>query len=309
MEGELLVPKKAAIYRGPNVQKRDHVPLIKPRKLLDANVWELALDRTRYVFDHFDHVVVSFSGGKDSTATLHVALEVAIEKNRLPLDVLFYDEEAIPPETVEYVARVVEDQPVSMRWMCLPVQHRNACSVESPNWYPWAPESRDLWCRDLPPLAITEAPDFPLEVEKRPTIPQYSARLFRPEEYGNTVQLLGLRAAEALQRENAVRKRKGDNFIVKDYHGWGFGNVWTAYPIYDWGTDDVWRAPARFGWDHNRAYDVMEMMGLTPHQQRCAPPYGEEPIQKLWTFQQGWPELWDKMSQRVPGAASAARYG
>jgi predicted phosphoadenosine phosphosulfate sulfurtransferase len=283
--------------------------LVQPKVQLDADVWTLALERTRYLYRQFDHVAVSFSGGKDSTATLQVALEVAHELGRLPLDVVFYDEEAIPPETVEYARRVAERPDVSFRWECLPVRHRNACSVSSPEWSPWAPEVRELWCRELPPEAITTGPDFPEDPEARPSIPEYGARLFDPGTYGNVVELTGMRAAESLMRARAVRKHKGENFIVKDYHGWDFGNVWFAYPIYDWSTADVWRAPARMGWDYNRAYDVMEMLGLTPHQQRCAPPYGEEPIKKLWVYQQGWPELWDKMSMRVPGAAAAARYG
>lgn len=285
-------------------------PLVKPKLNLDTDVWTLALERTRYLYANFDHVVVSFSGGKDSTAMLHVALEVAHELGRLPLDVLHYDEEVIPPETVEYVRRVSQRDDVSFRWLTLPVRHRNACSVTSPVWFPWAPEDRELWIRELPPEGITESPDFPIDdPARRPSIPEYSARLFDPPTYGNTVQLLGMRASESLQRQNAVRKKRGDNFVVADYHGWGFGNSWTAYPIYDWSTDDVWRAPAQKGWDYNRIYDVMEMLGLTPHQQRCAPPYGEEPIKYLWTFQQCWPEMWDKMSVRVPGAAAAARYG
>ena len=67
-------------------------------------------------------------------------------------------------------------------------------------------------------------------------------------------------------------------------------------------------APAQFGWDHNAAYDVMEYAGISHNDQRCAPPYGEEPMRGLWTFAVCFPEIWDKMSRRVPGAATAARY-
>lgn len=285
-------------------------PLVKPKKQLDTDVYTLALERIRYCYEHFDTVSVSFSGGKDSTATLHVALEVAREVGRLPLDVIFFDEEAIYPETVEYVRRVATWPEITLRWLCLPVRHRNACSVSSPEWFPWAPEARELWCRDLPPEGITSWPDFPVsDPEARPSLPEFSSRLFDPAAYGQTVQLLGMRATESLMRQTSVRKRLGDNFIVADYHGWGFGNVHTASPIYDWSTEDVWRLPVQTGCDYNRAYDVMEMLGLTAHSQRCAPPFGEEPSKKLWTYQQGWPLLWDKMQHRVPGAAAAARYG
>lgn len=283
-------------------------PLVKEKLLLDRDVWSLAVDRVRHCYAQFDTVAVAFSGGKDSTAVLHVALEVARELGRLPLPVHFFDEEAIFPETVDYMRRVADSGEITLRWLCLPVRHRNGCSLTSPEWFPWAPEVRELWCRELPPEGIAQLPDFPTDPRARPSIPEFSARLYPPDLYGNTVELLGMRAVESLMRETGVRKRRGDNFIVADYHGWGYGNVSTASPIYDWRTQDVWRAPARLGWDYNRAYDVMEMLGLTPHQQRCAPPFGEEPSKQLWIFQQGWPELWDKMSRRVPGAAAAARY-
>jgi predicted phosphoadenosine phosphosulfate sulfurtransferase len=42
--------------------------------------------------------------------------------------------------------------------------------------------------------------------------------------------------------------------------------------------------------------------------QRCSPPYGEEPLQKLWSYKVCFPEIWDKMSERVHGANTAIRY-
>ena len=80
------------------------------------------------------------------------------------------------------------------------------------------------------------------------------------------------------------------------------------YPIYDWSTEDVWLAPSVFGWDYNRAYDVMEAAELPRHDQRCAPPFGEQPIRRLHTYKTCWPQLWGKMVDRVQGAATAARY-
>jgi predicted phosphoadenosine phosphosulfate sulfurtransferase len=74
-----------------------------PRRHLDTDVYTLALERMAYVYDNFDHVAVAFSGGKDSTAVINVALEVAHSDPRferhLPLRAIFWDEEAIPYET------------------------------------------------------------------------------------------------------------------------------------------------------------------------------------------------------------------
>lgn len=104
------------------------------KKPTTENVYELGLARIRRAYELFDHVAVSFSGGKDSTVCLHLALEVAKELKKLPLDVFFFDEEAIHPETIEYMRRVVQRDDVRLRWFCLPVKHRNACSRKSPWW-------------------------------------------------------------------------------------------------------------------------------------------------------------------------------
>jgi predicted phosphoadenosine phosphosulfate sulfurtransferase len=86
------------------------------------------------------------------------------------------------------------------------------------------------------------------------------------------------------------------------------GHNYPVSPIYDWTTFDVWTAPRLFGWDYNRSYDIMSMLGVAPSTQRVCPPYGEEPLGGLWIYAQGWPQLWHKMINRVHGAATAGRY-
>ncbi|WP_104990877.1 phosphoadenosine phosphosulfate reductase family protein [Deinococcus sp. NW-56] len=281
----------------------------------DKDVLTLARERMRTIFERFDHVSVSFSGGKDSTIVLNLALEAARELGRTPLDVVFYDEECIYTENIDYVRRVAADPDVALRWICVPVKHRNACSSESPVWYPWAPEDRPLWVRELPPEAITEIPGYDYtDPATRLSIPEVSGLLFPPT-LGNVVQLLGIRADESLIRRAAVSRRVVDNYIVKDRGGYGgandvqhAGNVWKAYPIYDWRTEDVWLAPKRLGWDYCRVYDLLDQIGFTPGKQRLAPPFGEEPMQRLDQYHQCEPALWDRMLSRVPGAQTAKRY-
>jgi predicted phosphoadenosine phosphosulfate sulfurtransferase len=48
-------------------------------KPLDTDVSTAAQERLRYVFSSYDKVVVSYSGGKDSTVCLELAIEVARE--------------------------------------------------------------------------------------------------------------------------------------------------------------------------------------------------------------------------------------
>lgn len=297
--------------RATDVDTRRKSYKVFTKEHVDQDVWTAALDRVRHTYDVFDHVAVAFSGGKDSTCVLHATLEVAEELGRLPLRVIFWDEEAIPYETIEYVQRVADRDDVNLEWLALPVKHRNACSNASPFWYPWAPEDEELWCRPMPEQAITELPGFPIEpITARWSIPEMNGLVFGPE-HGRSAMVMGIRAAESITRHQAVSRRTNENYMIRLTRNDTptlRSPVSKVYPCYDWHTTDVWTAPAHFGWDYNRSYDRMEMVGISHSAQRVAPPYGEEPMQKLWVFKTAFPDLWDRMCERVPGAATAARY-
>ena len=160
---------------------------ILKKENLDKTVLDLAYERLNNAFDQFDTISVSFSGGKDSTACLNLTLEVAKERNRLPLDVVFIDEEAIPYETEHYCRRVSKHPDINFRWYCIPVVHRNACSRKQPYWYTWSPEEKDKWVRPLPPEAITKVDYYNSDVPSaRLTIPFLFPMLFPVEKYGRT---------------------------------------------------------------------------------------------------------------------------
>jgi predicted phosphoadenosine phosphosulfate sulfurtransferase len=261
------------------------------------NVKEAAIERTAYLFKSFDKVSVSFSGGKDSTACLHLALDEATRRNRLPLRVIFIDEEVITPPTVEYVARVREWPGVALEWYCIPVQHRNACSNVQPWWRCWDPEIPQLWVRDRPSYAITDHPKFTLGM----TMPEFGLSIVDR----NEVCIQGIRTQESMRRYRALTAKINDNFIARK-HGKAFG-----YPIYDWMSTDVWRLVREGGFDYNATYDIYnrtrlynELLG-----QRVCAPFGEEPLRGAWKYAECFPELHHKMLYRVPGAATAWRYG
>jgi predicted phosphoadenosine phosphosulfate sulfurtransferase len=273
---------------------------------IDKDVYELAKERVHHCLDLFDTICVAFSGGKDSTATLEVALEVCEERGRLPLIVNFFDEEAIPYETEEYVRRRFNDPRIQMNWIAVPVKHRNACSRKSPFWYPWNPEEEDKWVRPKPPEAIGE--DV-LPNPERYSIPELVGRLFPASKYGTVGNLMGIRTQESLNRLRILTKKENDNYISVSDSPTCEGNMYNVYPIYDWTTEDVWTAPKLLGWDYNTTYDVLDKAGMSAYMQRCSPPFGEEPLQKLWSYKVCFPDIWDKMSTRVPGANTAIRYG
>src|SRR5262245_37568328 len=207
----------------PNPTARTH-----KKKHTEVSCYQMALDRLEWVYDRFDAVAVSFSRGKDSTACLNLTVEVAKAKNRLPVQVIFFDEEAIPPETVAYMERVAVRPEVQLFWYCVPLQHRNACSSSSPYWHPWAPEDEAKWVRPLPPRAITSYDGF-----TRKGIADQIAALFPADCRGMLASVMGIRCQESLSRHSAIAAKSGFEAFLSP--GPAPANM-NAYPIYDWFT-------------------------------------------------------------------------
>ena len=277
---------------------------IRKKEYINTNVYDESLSRIRYLFDAFDKVVVSFSGGKDSTAVLNTSLKVAKEKNKLPLEVVFFDEEAIHPPTIEYVKRVYDLEEVDLKWYCLEFKHRNACSNEEPFWYTWDKDKKDLWVREMPDEAIKEHKAF----KKGMSFQEFSPYLYDKSE-GRIAMLTGIRTQESLRRFQVIARKKNDAYI--NSRAEKGRNQYRAFPIYDWSSEDVWLAAHKFKWDYNKLYDIFNQTKLYNNflTQRVCPPFGEEPLRGLWIYSECFPDMWHKMLNRVEGVSTAWRYG
>jgi predicted phosphoadenosine phosphosulfate sulfurtransferase len=269
---------------------------IRKKQSQEDDVYTAAIKRVNYLYDCYDDVIVSFSGGKDSTAVLNIVLEVARKRNKLPVHAVFFDEEAIHPTTIEYVERVRQNPEIKLDWYCLPVKHRNACSNDEPFWWCWDPAKKDLWVRPLPDNCITEHPKF--------VFGESFQEFFHKTVTGNKVVLNGIRTQESLRRYRVIASKKNDAFMGHT------GTMASAYPIYDWSSEDVWRLVYEKGYDYNRTYDIFNKTRMYGDflRQRVCPPYGEEPLRGLWVYAECFPEMWHKMLMRVPGVNTAWRY-
>ena len=277
-----------------------------PAKELDENVYELAKQRVRKAYQMVDHVAVSFSGGKDSTAVLEVALEVARELDQLPLHVYTMDEELSTPDTIEYLERTMNRDEIDFDWWCIPSKYTNAASFKVPEIRTWDPEKKDVWFREMPSWAKT-VDDLPIKLD------EYhhsfiTAMLFPPEKYGTVANLMGTRAEESLLRRQKVSLTEHDNYIKQAKGGpYHKGNVYHFFPIYDWRVEDVWTGSKLFGWDYNRTYDKFYKLSITARNQRVAPLTGDGLI-SIKVLREAYPELWGKMYQRIPGSHTAMMY-
>ena len=79
------------------------------RQNTKKNVYELTQERLRMIFNEFDNIYVSFSGGKDSGILLELCIDY-IRKNNLnrKIGVFHMDYEIQYRMTIDYVDRILE---------------------------------------------------------------------------------------------------------------------------------------------------------------------------------------------------------
>ena len=73
----------------------------------DKNVLDAAIERLEFVFDRFQTVCVSLSGGKDSTVLFHLAYEIAQRRGRI-LHILIIDLEGQYKATIDHLSDLVK---------------------------------------------------------------------------------------------------------------------------------------------------------------------------------------------------------
>jgi len=113
---------------------------------------DAAKDRLRFVFNEFDDLYLSVSGGKDSSVMMQLARMIAEEEDQ-QFSILFIDLEAQYQTTIEQMEALIENsQHVldEVYWVCLPLSLRNAVSQIQPKWTCWNPDEEEKWVRDLP---------------------------------------------------------------------------------------------------------------------------------------------------------------
>ena len=72
------------------------------------NVYELAQERLKVIFNEFDNIYVSFSGGKDSGVLLNMCIDYIRRNNlKIRLGVFHMDYEIQYKMTIDYVDRIL----------------------------------------------------------------------------------------------------------------------------------------------------------------------------------------------------------
>lgn len=187
----------------------------------NENVFEVSKDRVKYIFDEFENIYVSFSGGKDSGVCMHLMCEEARKRNR-KIGVLFIDIEAHYQMTIDYSIQMIEKYKdvITPYWICLPMLTDNSLSYNEMTWSWWETEKKDIWVREMPTM------DYVINVDNNPidyykynmTFEDFVAKFgkwFGKDE--KTACIIGIRTQESLNRWRALttkNKRKYKDIML-----------------------------------------------------------------------------------------------
>jgi predicted phosphoadenosine phosphosulfate sulfurtransferase len=282
---------------------------------MKKNVYELARLRIKLLFNEFDNIYVSFSGGKDSGVMLNLCIQYIRENNlKRKIGVFHMDYEIQYGETLRYIDRVFRANPdiLEVYRVCVPFKVTTCTSMHQTFWRPWDEECKDFWVREMPAGSCTKA-DFPFynenlwDSEFYILFAQWYHRLKKAKK---TCCMVGIRTQESHFRWNTIHSNK--RYYM--YHNLKWtkqitDNIYNAYVIHDWLTTDVWTANGRFTWDYNRLYDLYYQAGVPLEKQRVASPFILAAQDSLHLYRAIDPDMWGKMVCRANGVNFTAIYG
>lgn len=262
---------------------------LKRKIALGKNVLEAAQERVQWIFDTFEQITLSFSGGKDSTALFHLVAAQARKQHR-KFNVMFLDWEVQYSATIDHIIKmksIYQDCIERFYWIALPITTESGISQYEPTWTAWEPGKK--WVRQPPEDAITDPHFFPfyhpnmLFEDFTPAFNQWITGNHR-----SSIILLGIRADESLNRFIAIsnnrKLRYADDIPWTTASAEGF--YYMAYPI----------------------YDLMHQAGVSLSQMRICEPFGPEQRKGLWLYHVLEPETWSLACERVSGADAGMLY-
>ena len=209
----------------------------------NKTVLESAQERISKIFDMYENICVSVSGGKDSTVLAHLVLSEANRRNR-KVGVFFLDEEVVYESTIKQIKYIMEMFPENTikLWFQIEVRLTNATSLNEPQLNCWEKGKHKIWMRHKEPYTIQNKPwDKNKETvrNKNKGFGFYDALENFQNTRENTCFFVGLRATESPHRWRAVAKNPVNGIF------WATklkkNNNISAYPLYDWNFHDIWK--------------------------------------------------------------------
>lgn len=280
-----------------------------------VNVFDAAYERIDFIFNNFERIYLSFSGGKDSGVMLNLTIKYMREngiKQKIGLMVL--DNEANYEMSLEFMHRIIQENRdlLDVYWCCLPITLPCTVSSYAIEWQCWGERDKERWIRPMP------SEDYIVNINN------HGFDFFKEDmsydefwdgfgewfsQGKSCACMIGIRADESLNRFRAImneRKQTKNGMMWTKKNGKYTYNV---YPIYDWKSKDIWIANNRFEWDYNKLYDLFYKAGVPIGSMRVASPFMSESKSSLQLYRVIDGHTWARLCARVQGANFIATYG
>ena len=109
----------------------------KGRKIyLQKDVLTSAKERINMIFDKYDRIVCSVSGGKDSTVLFDLAYNIAMERNK-KIVLFFLDQEAEYDSTISLMRELMSKPNIERAWFQVPIKMTNSTSYQEDMLHAW----------------------------------------------------------------------------------------------------------------------------------------------------------------------------
>ena len=265
------------------------------------NVLKATQKRIVFLFDNYDNISLSFSGGKDSTALFHLINSEAIKRDRKFI-LYFQDQEAEYQGTIDFVEWAMSQPNVIPLWYQVPIFMTNAASQQQ--LFLWAWGDGEEWVRGKNPIAIHS-------IDKKYPKRFHKFNLWVGQNLkklpGKSISIIGLRAEESPDRRFVMFGEDNDLFWIRRKNM--PDKPHRAYPIIDWSYTDIWKYLIENNLKYNRIYDKMYMLGGNLRYFRVSNLVHEKAFRCLTDLQELEPETYDKLEKRLKGVHTAAIYG
>ncbi len=285
----------------------------------DIDVYEAAMKRIDFVFQNFERVYVSFSGGKDSGILLNLVIKYMREnKIKRKLGVQIMDNEANYQMSIDFMKRIIDANLdiLDVYWCCLPITLPCTVSQFHIDWQCWGERDKERWIRPRPEY------DYVVNWDNR--IEKFGLDYFEEdmsyEEFWDgfgewysqgklSANLIGIRTDESLNRFRAILNSRKETFKGEMWTKKNTKHSYNCYPIYDWKSSDIWHANEVFEFDYNKLYDIFYKAGVSVGKMRVASPFMSEGKSSLSLYRVIDPHCWARLCARVQGANFVATYG